>query len=47
MLKLSEINQLINDKKLDKAEIELSRLGSLHYKNPEYLFLRSKIVFYV
>ena len=44
--KLIKIDKLINDKKVNEAQIELSKLGSEFYKNPEYLYLRSK-VFYI
>ena len=41
-----KINKLIQDKKMDEAQLELSKLGSKYYKNSEYLFLRSKIFYY-
>ena len=44
--KLNIIEKLINDKKINEAQIELSKLGSVFFKNSEYLFLRSKI-FYI
>ena len=44
--KLDDINKLINNKKIDQAQIELSKLGSEFLKNSEYLYLRSKI-FYI
>ena len=44
--KLNIIEKLINDKKIDEAQIELSKLSSVFFKNSEYLFLRSKI-FYI
>ena len=44
--KLDNIDKLIKNKKIDQAEIELSRLGSEFLKNTEYLYLRSKI-FYI
>ena len=44
--KLNTIEKLINDKKIDQAQIELSKLSSVFLKNSEYLFLRSKI-FYI
>ena len=43
---LYNIDKLINDKKIDQAQIELSKLGSEFLKNSEYLYLRSKI-FYI
>ena len=45
-MKMHEIDQLINNKQLDKAQIELSKLGPEFLKNSEYLYLRSKI-FYI
>ena len=42
---LEKIDQLIIEKKIDKAQFELSKLGSEFHKNPEYLYLRSKIFF--
>ena len=44
--KLNIIKKLINDKKINEAQIELSKLSSVFFKNSEYLFLRSKI-FYI
>ena len=44
--KLNIIEKLINDNKIDEAQIELSKLSSDFFKNSEYLFLRSKI-FYI
>ena len=44
--KLNNIEKLISNKKIDQAQIELSKLGSEFFKNSEYLFLRSKI-FYI
>ena len=44
--KLNNIDKLINNKKIDQAQIELSKLGSEFLKNSEYLYLRSKI-FYI
>jgi len=45
-MKMQEIDQLINNKQLDKAQLELSKLGEEFFKNYEYLYLRSKI-FYI
>ena len=45
-MKMQEIDQLINNKQLDKAQLELSKLGEEFFKNCEYLYLRSKI-FYI
>ena len=44
--KLDNIGILINNKKIDQAQIELSKLGPEFLKNSEYLYLRSKI-FYI
>ena len=44
--KLSYIDKLINKKRLDEAQIELSKLGQEFLKDSEYLYLRSKI-FYI
>ena len=43
--KLVEIDKLIREKKVDKAQLDLSKLGHEFYKNPEYLYLRSKIFY--
>ena len=43
---MQEIDQLINNKQLDKAQLELSKLGEEFFKNSEYLYLRGKI-FYI
>jgi len=44
--KLEKIDQLIQSKNINEAQLELSKLGSEFYKNVEYLYLRSKI-FYI
>ena len=44
--KLVKVDKLIRGKKIDEAQLELSKLGSEFYKDPEYLYLRSKI-FYI
>ena len=41
--KLDNIERLIKIKKINEAQIELSKLGPEFLKNPEYLFLRSQI----
>ena len=41
----TKIDQLIKEKKIDEAQFELSKLGSKFFKNPEYLYLRSKIFY--
>ena len=43
---LNQINKLIEAKKISKAEMELTKLGSKFHKNIDYLYLRSKI-FYI
>ena len=43
--KLDNIGKLISNKKIDQAQIELSKLGPEFLKNSEYLYLRSKIFF--
>ena len=43
--KFNHISKLIKIKKIDEAQIELSKLGPEFYKNTEYLYLRSKIFF--
>ena len=41
--RLDKIERLIKTKKINEAQIELSKLGPEFFKNPEYLFLRSQI----
>ena len=43
--KLIKVNKLILEKKINEAQLELSKLGSEFYRNPEYLYLRSKIFY--
>ena len=43
--KLAKVEKLIREKKIDKAQLELSKLGSGFYKNPEYLYLRGKVFY--
>ena len=43
--KLVKVGKLIREKKIDKAQLELSKLGPEFHKNPEYLYLRSKIFY--
>ena len=43
---LNIIEKLIYDKKINQAQIKLSKLGPEFFKNSQYLFLRSKI-FYI
>ena len=44
-MKMQEINKLINNNELDKAQSELSKLGEDFFKDTEYLYLRSKIFY--
>jgi len=44
--KLEKIDRLIKLKKINEAQVELSKLGSEFIKDSEYLYLRSKI-FYI
>ena len=45
MDKLNKVDRLIKLKKIDEAQVELSKLGPEYFKNIDYLFLRSKIFF--
>ena len=44
--RLEKIERLIKIKKIDQAQLELSKLGQEFFKNSDYLYLRSKI-FYI
>ena len=44
-MKMQEIDKLINNNQLDKAQSELSKLGEDFFKDIEYLYLRSKIFY--
>ena len=44
--KLDKVEKLIKEKKINEAQLELSKLGEEFNKNYEYLYLRSKI-FYI
>ena len=44
-IQLEKIDRLIKIKKINEAELELSKLGSQFFKDTEYLYLRSKIFF--
>ena len=44
--RLKKIEELIRIKKINEAQLELSKLGEELNKNSEYLYLRSKI-FYI
>ena len=43
--RIAKVEKLIRETKIDKAQLELSKLGPEFYKNPEYLYLRSKIFY--
>ncbi len=43
--KLNKVEQLISKNKIDEAQLALSKLGQEFHRNPEYLYLRSKIFF--
>ena len=43
--RIAKVEKLIREKKIDKAQLELSKLGPEFYKNPEYLYLRGKIFY--
>jgi uncharacterized protein HemY len=43
--KLLGISKLIDKEKIKEAQIEVSRLGSEYYKNPEYLYIRGKLFY--
>ena len=43
--KLVKVEKLIRERKIDEAQLELSKLGPEFYKNSEYLYLRSKIFY--
>ena len=42
---LIKVDKLIKEKKIDEAQLKLSKLGPEFYKNPEYLYLRGKIFY--
>ena len=42
-IQLEKIDRLIKIKKINEAELELSKLGSEFFKDTEYLYFRSKI----
>ena len=45
-LRLEKIEKLIDKKKINEAQLELSKLGEEFNKNSDYLYLRGKI-FYI
>ena len=42
---LNKVEKLIDKKKIDEAQFELSKLDQNYHTNPQYLYLRSKIFF--
>ena len=44
--KLDKVEKLIQEKKINEAQLELSKLGEKFNKNSDYLYLRGKI-FYI
>jgi len=44
--KLDKVEKLIKEKKINEAQLELSKLGEEFNKNSDYLYLRGKI-FYI
>ena len=42
---LNKIEDLIKNKKINQAQLEISKLGPEFHKNINYLFLRSKIFY--
>ena len=42
---LNKIESLIKNKKINEAQIEISKLGPEFHKNIDYLYLRSKIFY--
>jgi|TARA_B110000116_G_C16761027_1_gene548416 uncharacterized protein HemY len=44
--KLDNIEKLVENNEIDKAQNELSKLGEEFFKNTQYLYLRSKIFYH-
>ena len=42
---LTKIGKLIEKKKINDAQFELTKLGSEFHRNPEYHYLRSKVFY--
>ena len=42
---LKNIGELIDKKKINDAQFEIAKLSSKYHRNPEYLYLRSKIFY--
>ena len=43
--KLTKVEKLIREKKIDVAQNELSRMGQDYNKNAKYLYLRGKVFY--
>ena len=43
--KLVKIEKLIEEKRIDEAQVELSKLGQEYNENGNYLFLRGKVFY--
>ena len=43
---LLKIEKLINEKKIEEAQLELSKLGQTYDKNGDYLYLRGKVFYH-
>ena len=43
--KLVKIEKLIEEKRIDEAQVELSKLGQEYNENGNYLFLRGKVYY--
>ena len=43
--KLDKVEKLIKEKKINEAQLELSKLGEKFNKNSDYLYLRGKIFY--
>ena len=39
------IAKLVDEKKIDEAQVKLSKMGQEYHTNPEYLYIRSKIFY--
>ena len=42
---LDKIEKLIEEKRIDEAQFELSKLGQKYNKNANYLYLRGKVFY--
>jgi hypothetical protein len=43
--KFIEIEKLINEGKIEEAQLELSKMGPSFFKNSEYIYLRGKVFY--